>query len=64
MDICDSVTVLQDSTYVDTKPIGRSHKDSLIRMMVGREMSIIYNIKRQEPGKVLRGGDFSEQQPI
>lgn len=51
MDICDSVTVLKDGTYVDTKPIGEVTKDSLIRMMVGREMSDIYNIKRQEPGK-------------
>ena len=44
MDICDSVTVLKDGTYVDTKPIGEVTKDSLIRMMVGREMSDIYNI--------------------
>lgn len=61
MDICDSVTVLKDGTYVDTKPIGEVTKDSLIRMMVGREMSDIYNIKRQEPGEeVLRVEDFSD----
>lgn len=61
MDICDSVTVLKDGTYVDTKPIGQVTKDSLIRMMVGREMSDIYNIRRQEPGEeVLRVEDFSD----
>ena len=61
MDICDSVTVLKDGTYVDTKPIGEVTKDSLIRMMVGREMPDIYNIKRQEPGEeVLRVEDFSD----
>lgn len=61
MDICDSVTVLKDGTYVDTKPVGEVTKDSLITMMVGREMSDIYNIKRQEPGEeVLRVENFSD----
>lgn len=61
MDICDSVTVLKDGTYVDTKPITEVSKDSLIRMMVGREMSDIYNIKRQEPGEeLLRVENFSD----
>ena len=61
MDICDSVTVLKDGTYVDTKPIGEVTKDSLIRMMVGREMSDIYNIQREEAGEeVLRVEDFSD----
>ena len=36
MDICDSVTVLKDGTYVDTKPVGEVTKDSLITMMVGQ----------------------------
>lgn len=61
MDICDSVTVLKDGTYVDTKPVGEVTKDSLITMMVGREMSDIYNIKRQEPGEeVMRVENFSD----
>lgn len=61
MDICDSVTVLKDGTYVDTKPIGEVTKDSLIKMMVGREMSDIYNIRRQEPGEeLLRVENFSD----
>ena len=61
MDICDSLTVLKDGTYVDTKPVGEVTKDSLITMMVGREMSDIYNIKRQEPGEeVLRVENFSD----
>lgn len=61
MDICDSVTVLKDGTYVDTKPISEVSKDSLITMMVGREMSDIYNIKRQEPGEeLLRVENFSD----
>jgi ribose transport system ATP-binding protein len=61
MEICDSVTVLKDGTYVDTKPIEEVTKDSLISLMVGREMSDIYNIKHREPGKeLLRIENFSD----
>ena len=61
MDICDSVTILKDGMYVDTKPIGAVTKDSLIAMMVGREMSDIYNIKRRETGEeVLRVEHLSD----
>ena len=61
MDICDSVTILKDGTYVDTKPIEEVTKDSLITMMVGREMSDIYNIEHQEIGKeILRVENFSD----
>ena len=44
MDICDTVTILKDGTYVDTKPIGEVTKETLVSMMVGREMSDIYAI--------------------
>lgn len=61
MDICDTVTVLKDGTYVDTKPVSEVTKDSLIAMMVGREMSDIYNIKHQTLGEeVLRIENFSD----
>lgn len=61
MDICDSVTILKDGTYIDTKPIEEVTKDSLIHMMVGRELSDIYNIKRNKPGKeLLRVENFSD----
>lgn len=61
MDICDSVTILKDGTYVDTKPVSEVTKDSLIAMMVGREMSNIYDIKHQELGEeVLRVENFSD----
>lgn len=61
MQICDSVTILKDGTYVDTKPISEVTKNSLITMMVGRKMSDIYNIKRQEPGEeYLRVENFSD----
>ncbi|QAT49100.1 sugar ABC transporter ATP-binding protein [Caproiciproducens sp. NJN-50] len=61
MGICDSVTILKDGSYVDTKPVGEVTKDSLITMMVGRKMSDIYDIKHQEIGEeVLRVENFSD----
>lgn len=61
MGICDSVTILKDGSYVDTKPVSEVTKDSLITMMVGRKMSDIYDIKHQEIGEeVLRVENFSD----
>ncbi len=53
MDICDTVTVLKDGTYVDTRPVSEVTTDDLITLMVGRKMSDIYNIKHCTPGKEL-----------
>ncbi len=61
MDICDSVTVLKDGTYVDTLPVSQVNKDKLIAMMVGREMSDIYNIEHYTPGEeLLRVENFAD----
>lgn len=61
MDICDTVTVLKDGTYVDTLDIKDVTKDKLISMMVGREMTDIYNIEHFEPGEeILRVENFSD----
>ena len=63
MDICDTVTILKDGTYVDTKPIGEVTKESLVSMMVGREMSDIYAIDHFEPGEeMLRVENFGDDQ--
>ena len=51
MQICDSVTILKDGTYVDTLPIQDVTKDSLIQKMVGRPATDIYNIEHFEPGE-------------
>ncbi len=62
MDICDSVSILKDGTYVDTKPIEECTKDSLVSMMVGREMTDIYDIKHFPAGEeLLRLEDFSDE---
>ncbi len=61
IDICDTVTVLKDGAYVDTLPVAQVSKDKLIAMMVGREMSDIYNIEHFEPGEeLLRVENFSD----
>ena len=61
MDICDTVTVLKDGTYVDTKNVSDVTKDSLISLMCGREMSDIYNIEHFIPGEeLLRVENFSD----
>lgn len=61
MQICDSVTILKDGTYVDTLPIEQVTKDFLIQQMVGRPMSDIYNIDHFAPGEeLLRVENFTD----
>lgn len=61
MEICDSVTILKDGKYVDTKPIEEVNKDMLISMMVGRQLTNIYNIERfPSETELLRVENFSD----
>ena len=53
MEICDSVTIMKDGSYVETKPVSEVDKDYLISKMVGRQMADIYNIQHQDPGEEL-----------
>lgn len=53
MEICDTVTILKDGAYVETKDVKDVDKDYLISKMVGRSMVDIYNIERQKPGEEL-----------
>ena len=53
MEICDTVTIMKDGTYVETKDVSDVDKDYLISKMVGRSMVDIYNIEHQKPGKEL-----------
>lgn len=62
-DICDTVTVLKDGAYVDTRNVADVSKDELIHLMVGREMTDIYNIQHPEPGEeLLRVEGFSDSE--
>lgn len=53
MEICDSVTIMKDGTYVETKDVREVDKDYLISKMVGRSMVDIYSIEHQKPGEEL-----------
>jgi len=55
IEICDTVTIMKDGSYVETKNVADVDKDYLISKMVGRQMSDIYGIEHFAPGKeVLR----------
>ena len=53
IEICDTVTIMKDGTYVETKPVSEVDKEYLVSKMVGRAMGDIYNIQRQELGEEL-----------
>lgn len=67
MEICDTVTILKDGQYVDTKNIADVNKDMLISMMVGREVGQLYGIEHAQIGdevlraeKLTRNGVFKD----
>ncbi len=41
-EISDTITVLRDGKYIDTRPAGEMDKKSLIAMMVGREINSMF----------------------
>lgn len=51
MEICDTVTILKDGHYVDTKNISDVNKDILVSLMVGREVGDLYNIEHTKIGE-------------
>ncbi|MDR0652186.1 MAG: sugar ABC transporter ATP-binding protein [Synergistaceae bacterium] len=61
-EICDRVTVLRDGLYVNTNKVSAIDKDSLIRMMVGRELSNEFPPRMASPGEpVLEVKDLARQ---
>ena len=54
-EICDSATVMRDGRIIGTKPISELDHDSVVEMMVGREVSNTYPKRDTQPGEeVLR----------
>jgi rhamnose transport system ATP-binding protein len=51
--LADRVTVLRDGESVGTNKVNEINEASLIRMMVGREVSAIYPPAESEPGEVV-----------
>jgi len=51
--ICDEITVLRDGQYIGTKPARELTQDSLIRMMVGREIKQVFHKEKAEIKEVV-----------
>jgi inositol transport system ATP-binding protein len=53
MELCDRYTVLRDGRYVGSGAVAETNVDSIIRMMVGREVSTLFAHRQAaEPGEV------------
>jgi len=51
--IADRITVLRDGKYISTKNTNELNKNSLISLMVGREIESLFSSDSREPGKVI-----------
>jgi rhamnose transport system ATP-binding protein len=51
--LADRVTVLRDGESVGTNKVGEMNEASLIKLMVGREVSAIYPPAESEPGEIV-----------
>lgn len=58
--ICDRITVLKDGEIVGSVPSTGTDEDQIVRMMVGRDLSLTYPPKNASPGEVvLRVNDMT-----
>lgn len=61
-EICDRVTVLRDGQYIGTQTIGETDMNSLIKMMIGREIGERFPARNCKIGDtVLEVKDFTRQ---
>jgi len=51
--VADTITVLRDGRFVDSRPIAEITKPTLISLMVGREISAIFPKENVEQGEVV-----------
>src|SRR5258706_37041 len=52
-ELADSVTVLRDGNYIDTRPMSEISRDELIRLMVGRSIANLYPTLNVQSGKTV-----------
>ncbi len=52
-EICDTVTVLKDGCWINTLPVSETDEDSLISMMVGRDVSDMYSIRHNPADEIV-----------
>ncbi|WP_199616183.1 sugar ABC transporter ATP-binding protein [Paenibacillus alkalitolerans] len=51
--ICDDITVFRDGRFIATRPAAELNQESLIQMMVGREIKQVFHKDEVEIGEVL-----------
>lgn len=51
--ICDELTVFRDGQYIGTKPAKEIDENTLIQMMVGREIKQVFHKEKAELGEVI-----------
>ncbi|GHS84873.1 ABC transporter [Actinomycetota bacterium] len=51
-EVADTVTVLRDGALIGSRPIAETSVGEVVRMMVGRDLSAMYERNRQVPGEV------------
>jgi inositol transport system ATP-binding protein len=51
--ICDDITVFRDGQYVGTKEASELNQESLIQMMVGREIKQVFHKEDAEIGDIV-----------
>ena len=49
--ICDRVTVLKDGAYVETLNVKETNQDDLVKLMVGRDLTNMYDIEHFPKGE-------------
>lgn len=63
-ELADRVTVLRDGGYVGTKPVAEIDKDTLISMMVGRTIDVLFPKTAAELGDVVLSVDGLDRPPF
>ncbi len=66
-ELCDTVTVMRDGSYIATEPIATTSEATIIRQMVGRDVDELYPKLETVPGEVVlqvdgltSSGDFED----
>ena len=52
-DLSDNVTVLRDGHHIGTVPVSTVHRNRLVSMMVGREVTSTFPVSMYPPGEVI-----------
>ncbi|MEP7109785.1 MAG: sugar ABC transporter ATP-binding protein [Ferruginibacter sp.] len=51
--ICDTITILRDGQFIDSRPLNDFTNQTLIQAMIGRELKQVFPVKTNLPGEVV-----------